>query len=406
MHWGAAMDFVGGALRAACLLVFIVWTVRKSGRPRAMAVRWLLTIPVMLFLDFSNGLAVRNPFLGVFLCLSGGAMLALIWAPPITDAFAEGLASLLDSGGQDDERQPIYSPAVARRNAGEYQEAIVEIRKELERFPDDITGHLLLASIQAENLRELAAATQTIHRFCSLPDLAPQHVCSALYALADWHLAQGHDPVTARCILEEVITRLPDTEYARSAALRLAHLPDAADVAAARHERKFTVQEGHPYPGLAPGVIQPRPVEAEESAEVTALVRRLQEHPLDTEARERLAMLYAGQPGRLDWAEAQLEELLQMPRQPANRVAHWLNLLADVQLRNGAGYPTVRRTLQRIVDLDPSASAALLARRRINLLPLAVKGQQPVSPVRQNNRDPNSGQPGSSTAEIGGSPQV
>ena len=47
-------------------------------------------------------------------------------------------------------------------------------------------------------------------------------------------------------------------------------------------------------------------------------------------------------------------------------VVHWLNLLADLQIRCGSDYETVRQTLQRIIDRDPKLAAADIAFARVN----------------------------------------
>src|SRR5206468_2303317 len=82
-------------------------------------------------------------------------------------------------------------------------------------------------------------------------------------------------------------------------------------------------------------------------------VKQLERHPLDTEAREKLAVLYANHFGRLDLATEQLEQLIRLRKQSPKQVAHWLNLLADLQVHCGADYETVRATLLTIVDLYP-----------------------------------------------------
>jgi len=69
-------------------------------------------------------------------------------------------------------------------------------------------------------------------------------------------------------------------------------------------------------------------------------VKHLEQHPLDTEVREKLAILYADHYQRLDMATGELEQLIEEPNQPSKRVAHWLNLLADLQIRHGADYDT------------------------------------------------------------------
>ena len=82
-------------------------------------------------------------------------------------------------------------------------------------------------------------------------------------------------------------------------------------------------------------------------------VKHLEQHPLDTEAREKLAVIYADHYGRLDLAAGELEQMIAQPNQPGRLVVHWLNLLADLQIRRGAGFEVARQTLQRIVDRDP-----------------------------------------------------
>jgi hypothetical protein len=57
-------------------------------------------------------------------------------------------------------------------------------------------------------------------------------------------------------------------------------------------------------------------------------------------------------------------------------VVHWLNLLADLQIRHGAEYEAVRQTLQRIVDLFPNAAAGETARSRLSVLKLELKGKE------------------------------
>jgi hypothetical protein len=68
--------------------------------------------------------------------------------------------------------------------------------------------------------------------------------------------------------------------------------------------------------------------------------------------------------------------LINEPKQPAKRVAHWLNLLANLQIQNGADYETVRETLQKIVDLFPDLPAGEIAQSRLGRLKLEFKGKE------------------------------
>jgi hypothetical protein len=69
----------------------------------------------------------------------------------------------------------------------------------------------------------------------------------------------------------------------------------------------------------------------------------------------------------------------------------WLNLLADLQVRSGVDYDTVRATLQRIVDLNPNLAAAENARKRIELLKLEMKGKQASASVKLGTYEQNIG---------------
>src|SRR5664280_2183738 len=142
----------------------------------------------------------------------------------------------------------------------------------------------------------------------------------------------------------------------------------------APHERrKFTVTEGVQSLGLLRDQEHLKPVEPDPEHLAAECVKHLEQHPLDTEAREKLAVIYADYYGRLDLATGELEQMIEQPNQPARLVVHWLNLLADLQIRTGAGFDAAQQTLQRIVDRDPDVAAAEIARHRLALLRLEMK---------------------------------
>ena len=71
-----------------------------------------------------------------------------------------------------------------------------------------------------------------------------------------------------------------------------------------------------------------------------------------------------------------MAQMINEPSQPAKRVAHWLNLLADLQIHGGADYETVRDTLEKIIERFPGLPVADLAQSRLNRLKLEIKGKQ------------------------------
>ena len=114
-----------------------------------------------------------------------------------------------------------------------------------------------------------------------------------------------------------------------------------------------------------------------DQAQVAAdYVKHLEQHPLDAHAREQLAVLYATHYQRLDLALDQLEQLVQQPNHSPKQVVHWLNLMADLQVKAGAEHERVRETLQRIIDQYPDLAAAESARRRLDILKLELKSKQ------------------------------
>ena len=116
--------------------------------------------------------------------------------------------------------------------------------------------------------------------------------------------------------------------------------------------------------------------------QASVYVKHLEQHPLDAEVREKLAIIYADHYRRLDLATGELKQLIEYPNQPAKRVAHWLNLLADLQVRHGADYDTVRETLEKLVEQFSGSAVAEMARSRLGRLKLELKGKQETPGVK------------------------
>jgi hypothetical protein len=133
---------------------------------------------------------------------------------------------LFDGGNQPPERRPAYSAAVSKRKNNRPLEAIVAIREQLARFPNDFQGVMLLASIQAGDMDDLASAEMTLNRFCNTPGQPDQQVVKALTQLADWHLNKGSDADTVLEIMERLIIQYPDAKVSQRVARRLGRLSD------------------------------------------------------------------------------------------------------------------------------------------------------------------------------------
>jgi len=371
---------------------FVFHTVKKAEDPALMVVKWVVTVIVVAILvTVVRPMALAAPFIGVPLTAACGIILAITWRRDIAGLVANPIASLYDGGNDAPDPHPFYSVARARQKQGLYPEAVQEIQKQLVRFPTDVEGQFLLAEVQAENLKDLPAAEQTIEDFCGQPGHAPQNITFALYSMADWHLKVGQDRQAAQRWLEKVIELLPDTEFALGAAQRVAHLSTTEMLLSRYDRKKYIVPEGVRNLGLLKKPSPPQRLEKDPELLAADYVRHLEEHPLDMETRERLAVIYADHYKRLDLATDELEQMLAQPNQPGRLLVHWLNLLADLQVRAGADYETVKQTLQRVIDRDASMAPAQIARNRLALLRLELKPNENKQPVKMGSYEQNIG---------------
>jgi tetratricopeptide (TPR) repeat protein len=358
---------------------------KRSTDPRVLIIKWIVTAAALYF-QFKVSLpAFRNggfdAIFGLILTLLFGLVMAILWRDSFIDIFANAIGSLYDGGSTPPEPKPYYSIALAKRKSYRPLEAIVEIRKQLAQFPDDYEGINLLAAIQAEDMKDLPGAEMTLNHFCDSPEAPPRQVAAALTQLADWHLKLAQDADSARAALEKIIARFPGSELALAAAQRIAHLGGAEKMLLAAQDRQpVAMPEGVKSIGLRDSMRDLIPAETDPARQAAEYVKHLEQHPLDTEAREKLAILYAAYYHRLDMATIELAQLINEPNQPPKQVAHWLNLLADLQIRSGADYDAVRQTLEKIIEHFPDMAVAELARSRLAHLKLEIKGQQQETP--------------------------
>lgn len=368
VKWGLTIGFFGFAG-----LALIVATIVKSESPWGMALRWVLTAGLLFVV-----LKLLTPLLALI------AMVGFIpiWRGVIADIVAKPFMSLYTGGSTEPDPHPAYSVAYARRKQGRHHEAVMEILKQLERFPNDFEGQMALAEIQAQDLKDVRAAASTIERLCEQKGHAAKNIAFALYSMADWHIQIGHDGTSARWYLQQIIERFPNSEFAAGAAHRIGHLSSMEILRPPEERKKYTLSEAPKDLGLRPSQEMPKPVESSGAEKAAEYVHHLEQHPLDIEVREKLAVLYTDHYRRIDLAADQLEQMIDQPNQSPRLIAHWLNLLADLQVRCGVDYDTVRQTVQRIIDRDPSAPVAQIARNRLDRLRLEFKSRQENQSVK------------------------
>jgi len=302
--------------------------------------------------------------------------IGLLWAPSVGAMMARWLCGDMDGGNTELEPQPFYSVAETKRRNGHPHEAIQIVDEQLAKHPGDFPGVMLMASIQAEDLNDLPAAQATLERWIQGPASTPSGIASALSTIADWQLKFAQDPETARAAFERIVTSFPDTPLAHRAAQRLAHLPTLEHLLASKTAATLVLRHGEKDIGLRKDFIPPGPPSADPDAMAESLVEQLQKHPADTEAREKLAHLYAEHFHRLDLAVEQLEQLIGFPNESPKHIAHWLNLLADLHIRCADDAPAAEAALRRILERFPDTALVAPTLARLASLRGELKARQ------------------------------
>lgn len=371
------------------LLAFLGWlmvrSLKRAYDPARLIFKWAISAAVLVAV-FAFTWKVRDSTLAVLApvaALVAGVIFSILWAPHLGALFAKPLTSLYDGGDQEPEPQPFYSIALAKRKKGQAREAVAEVRQQLERFPTDVTGQLLLAEMLVQDLNDLAGAELAIERLVTQPGHSPAEIASALTQLADWQLQYGQDTDAARNTLERIIGLFPDTPLALRATERIAHLRGTAEkIRASAAPQTIPLRPGVQSLGLRDDSAALAPAEPDPAELAAAYVRQLEQHPLDSETREKLALIYADHYQRLDLAADQLEQLIQQPNQSPRQVSRWLNLLADLQIKHAQDFESARATLHRVIALFPRSAWAETAQQRLAHLKLELRGQQRASAVK------------------------
>lgn len=373
------------AIIALVVMIFLsLRALKESDEPLNLMIRWVVTYVVAvggfhLALRMCQGGEIG--WMAPFVLVGMGVTLSVMWTPAISELVSRPLTGFFDGGLEPQDPKPLYSTAMARRQRGKYLEATIAIREQLAKFPNDYEGICLLSRIQAEDMKDLPSAEMTINRFCAAPKVPPKQIAAAQTQLADWHLQLAQDTDSARAVLEGIIARFPGTDLAVAAGQRIAHLGGTEKILLARHDpQAMAVPPGVDKLGLMTSTRFLVPEEANPGRLAGEYVEHLNQHPHDTEIREKLAVIYADHFHRLDLAVGELAQMINLPNQPPKRVAHWLTVLANLQIRHGADYAAVRQTLQKIVDTFPDLPVAQSARSRIAHLALEFKGMKAETP--------------------------
>ena len=361
-----------GVVDLICWVVFVAIlcfaafrSLAKSDSRGVLLLKWFFTV---VFIYVGVSFMAMKSIPRRLLALIPAVLMGLMWTSNVVHTLIRPLTGAFDGEDDDSDVKPFYFIAEAKRRKSLYQEAIAEVRKQLERFPGDIEGMLKLATIQAEDLHDLPAATETLNELLQQPDLPAPNAVAALQTLADWQLHLGRDTAAARASFERIIQMFPDSSYSHNAEQRLAHLDGVAQTREFRENAVFKVPSGQRDLGLRKTAIRVEPPQANPETVAAECVAQLEKHPNDTETRQKLAVLYAEEFDRLDLASSQLEQLVALPNETPQHIALWLNLLATLHIRHGNDIAAAENALRRILERFPKTADASKALVRLAAL--------------------------------------
>ncbi len=338
---------------------------RQSDAPKRLVFKWGVSVCMMaaivwLIFVIRDG----NPFaiLGILVL---GMTLGLIWAPAIAETMANPLTDLYVGGGEG-ESKPFYSMAEGRRRRGEIPEAIAAVRTQLERYPNDHAGIVLLATIQADDLKDLAAAEETILTYVHNAKPEGPRATAALSLLADFHLKHAQDPASAHSCLQKIIDLFPDTEHSSMASQRISRLPTAENLASNAAPALIELKHVPIKVGLQrPAAPTALTDEVREEDEIQQCQSALEAHPLDFDMRERLVQLLAARRRDLEGAHREIEFMIRQPTANPRQIKRWLNMHVDLETKYGVYSPQIEEPLRRLIRRYPGSAAAEAAQARL-----------------------------------------
>jgi tetratricopeptide (TPR) repeat protein len=347
---------------------------RKSKEPAALLVRWAVSAALIGGIIFFL-YRIRVSEIGIaavaelFAILVLALPLGILWAPSLGELVASPFEALYTGGGAEVIPAATYSLAHGRRKRGEIPEAVAHVRRQLERFPNDHAGILLLAEIQAEDLKDLPAAEETLLTYVHVARPEGPRAAAALHLLADLHIKHARNPEAARDCLQKIIDLFPDTPHSTMAAQRLAHLGSAEDLEAAASPRLIGVKHIPMKVGLQNAAAPDREQEAAaEEDEIGRCRAALDRHPLDFDTRERLVTLLAEHHRALEECHREIEFMVRQPTAAPRQIKRWLNLHADLDVKYGVYSPLTEEPLRRLIRLYPGSAAAEAAQSRMTNL--------------------------------------
>ena len=373
-HTWAIIQAIGSLLVVGGIGAWVLYrSLKKSEEPVRLAYRLVITVVLVVvacWVALGSG-----PYAPVFV-LPFAVIVGLLWAPSFGSMLASPLTGMFDGGREVFDHGPLYSVAQSLRKKDRYVEAEAELRQQLEKYPQDYAGQIMLAEVQAENLGNFSGARATIETILSQTNHQPANVADALNQLADWHLKFNSDSGEARLALERVQQILPDSPFAMMAAQRIARLVSTDEASAARNRAPVVMGIYEKDIGLRKIPLRLPPEVTDPETLVAECQLQLEKHPLDSATREQLALLYLEHQHKMDLAMNELEVLIGNPNFSLRERVRWLNLMATWQIIYAGDEEAARQSLQRIIQMSPHGAVADVARNRLDRLKNELRGRE------------------------------
>lgn len=383
----------GAWLVAGIFLLIGFWYLSRLARQEAeeiftRPVRWIVTAGAVALVI--GGLRIAEG-IGAFILVTVCLFLSWVWLPALVNTALSPLFDAMTGGRDEVDPTPFFHRATALRKRGQYDAALQEVQYQLERFPNDFDGLMLLAEIESDDLKNLPGAIETLEQIASSTTRESRERILALNRIADLEIRRENRE-GARAALQRIVVEFPKTDSSRFAEQRLAHLPDD-QVMAARRETPTV-----PMPSPSGSGIQLRrsgraddPAMETPNEKLESLRAAVRRSPEDCETREQLALLYAHHFKDYAKATGEMEMLIQGEHQPQRTVARWLNMLADIHLSRPDGLPDALAALKRIGEKFPGSALAEAAESRLGRLSAGAQPKEPPRRIRIGNYEKNIG---------------
>lgn len=296
-----------------------------------------------------------------------------------------------------------------------WQEEMRELIDYLTNHPKDWDAREKLSTIYSHECKDVQKAVSQLEILLGIDGQPRKKVAQWLNMEADYYICD-HDLAGARRALERIGELYPDSAPAHLAQNRIALLAKELEKEAPEtlpvpktdpnlqkdNKKHFvkavrdTIQKrsgealpekkgnGYVIVGGPSSGQSEEPVAAEKNSENSGWIKDLERYniilerdPMDYEANEEVAAIYAYKMGESEAGIAQLNMLIDTPNQPAAKVALWLNRQADFYVHDRSLPPAVRierakAALTRIKDLLPCTPFVPQAQRRMQYLKLEL----------------------------------